>query len=110
MWDYYAQIRGRDSINIERNSHRWEYATIIRECSKERQRFTKETEALGSNTTITTPTLDVSRRSGANLHQATQGLPQLANGLVGEGINEPLNSQGCKQCRIITHTHKWERQ
>jgi hypothetical protein len=55
-------------------------------------------------------TPDVSRRSGANLHQATQGLPQLANGLVGEGINEPLNSQGCKQCTITTHTHKGERQ
>jgi hypothetical protein len=109
MWDYYAQIRGRDSINIERNSHRREYATIIRECSKERQRFTKETEALGSNTTITTPTLDVSRRSGANLHQATQGLPPLENGLVGEGLKEPPDSQGCNQCGIIMHTPKGER-
>jgi hypothetical protein len=43
---------------------------------------------------MTTPTPDVSRRFGANLHQATQRLPQLANGLVGEGNNEPLNSQG----------------
>ena len=52
----------------------------------------------------------------------TQGLPPLANGLVGEGLNEPPNSQGCNQRRIIiTHTydgegsinvernsHKWE--
>jgi hypothetical protein len=38
------------------------------------------------------------------------GLPPLPNGLVGEGINEPPNSQGCNQCGIITHTHKRERQ
>jgi hypothetical protein len=41
---------------------------------------------------ITTPTPDVSRRPRANLHQATQWLPPLANGLVGEGPNEASNS------------------
>ena len=48
----------------------------------------------------------VSRRSGANLHKAAQGLSPLANGLVGERLNEPSNSQGDKQCGIIIHTHK----
>jgi hypothetical protein len=57
-----------------------------------------------------TLTPDVSKRPGENLHQATQGLPPLENGLVGEGLNEPPNSQGCNQCGIITHTHKGENQ
>jgi hypothetical protein len=57
-----------------------------------------------------TPTLDVSRRMAANLNQATQGLPPLANGLVCEVLNEPQISQGDNQCGIITHTHKGERQ
>ena len=48
-------------------------------------------------------------------------MPLLANGLLGEGLNEPPNSQGCNQCGIITYTydgegcinveqnsHKWE--
>jgi hypothetical protein len=106
MWDYYAHIQvGRGNIKVERNSRKHEYATFIRECSKERQSFTKGTEAQGSNITITTPTPDVSRRPGAKLHQATQGMPLLANGLVGEGLNEPPNSQGCNQCGILrTHT------
>jgi hypothetical protein len=110
MWDYYAHTRRRGDIKVEMNSRGWEYATVIRECSKKRQRFTKGTEAQGSNTTITTPTPDVSRRLRANLHQVAQVLPPLANHLVGEGLNEPPNSQGCKQCGIITHTQKRERQ
>jgi hypothetical protein len=94
----------KHNIKVEQNSHRREYATIIRECSKERKIFTKGTEARGSNTTITTPTPDVSRRPLANLHEAAQGLPPLENRLVGEGLNEPPNSQGCNQCGLL-HTH-----
>jgi len=30
-----------------------------------------------------------------------QGLPLLANGLVGEGLNKAPNSQGCNQCGIF---------
>jgi hypothetical protein len=71
----------------------------------ERKSFTKETEARGSNTTITTPTPYVSRTPGENLHQVAQWLPPLAIGLVGEGLNESPNSQGCNQCGIIMHTH-----
>jgi hypothetical protein len=102
--------RGRDSNKVEQNYHGCENATIIRECSKESQRFTKETKAHDSNTTIMTPTPDFSKRRGENLHQAAPGLPLLENGLVGEGLNEPPNSQGCNQCGIIMHTHKGERQ
>jgi hypothetical protein len=86
----------RNNIKVECNSSRREYATVIRECSKERQSFTKGTEARGSNTKITTPTPNVRRRPRANIHQATQGLPPLENGLVGKGLNEPPNSQGCE--------------
>jgi hypothetical protein len=114
MWDYYAHTRRRGDIKVERNSHRLEYAIVISKCSKKRQSFTKGTKARGSNTTITTPTPDVSRRLRANLHQAVhqaaQVLPPFENHLVGEGLNEPPNSQGCKQCGIITHTQKRKRQ
>jgi hypothetical protein len=34
------------------------------------------------------------------------GLPPLENGFVGEGHNEPHNSQGSNQCRIIRSTHE----
>jgi hypothetical protein len=68
-----THTRGRGSIKVEQNSRKWEYATVIRECSKERKSFTKGTEARGSNTTIMTPTPDVSRRPGENLHQAPKG-------------------------------------
>jgi hypothetical protein len=105
-----THTRGRGSIKIERSSRRREYATLIRECNNERQRFIKGNEAWGSKTKITTLTPNVRRRRRANIHQATQGLPLLENGLVGEGLNEPLNSQGHNQCGIITHTYKWERQ
>jgi hypothetical protein len=110
MWDYYAHTSWRDNIKVEQNLRRREYATVIRECSKERKSFTKETEARCSNTTITTPTPDIIRRPGAKPHQAAQRQPSLENRLVGEGLNEPPNSQGCKQCGIITHTQKRERQ
>jgi hypothetical protein len=43
-----------------------------------------------------------------NLHQAAPRLPPLENSLVGEGLNEPPNSQRCNQCGIIMHTHKGE--
>jgi hypothetical protein len=97
----------RNNIKVERNSSRREYAIVI---SKERQSFTKGTEARGSNTKITTPTPNVRRRQSANIHQAVQGFPPLENGMVGKGLNEPPNSQCCNQCVIITHTHKGERQ
>jgi hypothetical protein len=44
-------------------------------------------------TTITKPTPNVSRRAGANPHQAAPQLPPLANDLVGKGLNEPSKSQ-----------------
>jgi hypothetical protein len=50
------------------------------------------------------------QRHEENLQQATQGLPPLANGLLGEGLNEAPNSMGCNQCGIIFHKHKGERQ
>jgi hypothetical protein len=34
------------------------------------------------------------RKSRANLHKPSPRLPPLVVGLVGEGLNEPLNSQG----------------
>jgi hypothetical protein len=39
----HTMVRG--NIKVERNSRRQEYATIFRECRKERQSFTKRTEA-----------------------------------------------------------------
>jgi len=99
-----------DRLNVEWNSLRREYATVIKgNAVRARQSLTKGTEAWESNTTIKTTTRDVSRTSGANLHQAAQGLPPLANDLVGERLNELFNSQGCNQCGIITHTHKRRR-
>jgi len=83
----------RSSINVGQNSLKREYANTIRgNVVRERRSYTKGTEARVSSNTITTPTPSVSRRSGANLHQAAQTLPPLANGLVGEGLNEPPNS------------------
>jgi hypothetical protein len=35
-------------------------------------------------------------------------MPLLENRLVGEGLHEPPNSQGCNQCGIITHTQGGE--
>jgi hypothetical protein len=102
MWDYYAHTSGRDNIEVEHNLRRREYATINRECSKETKSFTKETEARCSNTTILTRTPNIIWRPVAKPHQATQRQPSLANHLVGEGLNEPPNSQGCNQCGIIT--------
>ena len=32
-----THTRERGSIKLERHSHKWEHATVIRECSKERQ-------------------------------------------------------------------------
>jgi hypothetical protein len=101
---------GRGNIKVERNSRKHEYATFIRECSKERQSFTKRTEAQCPNITITTPKPDVSNRPEAKLLQAAQGMPLLANGLVGERFNEPPNSQSCNQYGNITDTQKGERQ
>jgi hypothetical protein len=72
MWDYYAHTSGRGSIKVEQNLRRREYATVNRECGKERKSFTKETEAQCSNTTITTPTPDIIQRPGAKPHQAAQ--------------------------------------
>ena len=69
-------------IKVERHSCKHEYATVIKECSKERQSFKMGTLAQGWNTIITTPTPDVSRRPGENHHQAIQGMPPLENGLV----------------------------
>jgi hypothetical protein len=74
-----TQIIGRRSIKVEQNSHKPEYRIVIRECSKERKSFTKGSEALWSNTIITTLTPDISRISGAKLHLAAQGLPPLEN-------------------------------
>jgi hypothetical protein len=39
------------------------------------------------------PTPNLSRRPGENPHQAAPRLPLLVNDLVGEGLNEPSNSQ-----------------
>ena len=111
MWDYYTHTRARGNIYVERNSLRREYATVMRgNAVRARKSFTKGIEAWGSKTTITTSTPDVSRIPGANLHRASQGLPPLENGLVGEGLNEPSNSQGCNQCETIKHTQKEETQ
>jgi hypothetical protein len=85
--------RGRGSIKVEWSSHRLEYATLIWECNNQRQILTKGKEACGSKTTITKPTPNVSRRLGANPHQAAPQLPPLSNDLVREGLNEPSNSQ-----------------
>jgi len=88
-----THTRAWGSINMERNSLRWEYATIMRgNAVRARQSLTKGTKAWGSNTIITTTTPNVSRRTGENLHQADQGLPPLAKGLVGDRLNEPSNS------------------
>ena len=105
-----THTRETDSIKVERNSGKREYAIVIREFCKKRKSFTKRTDARRSNTTIKTPTTDVSRRRGANLHQSSPGLPPLENCLVHEGLNKPPNSQRCNQCGIITRTHKGERQ
>jgi hypothetical protein len=86
--------RGRGSIKIERSSRKREYATLIWECNNERQSFIKGNEAWGSKTKITKLTPNVRRRPKEIIHQATLGLPLLANGLVGKVLNEPLNSQG----------------
>jgi hypothetical protein len=51
--------------------------------------FIKGNEAWGYKTKITTPPLVV--------------------GLVGEGLNEPHNSQGWNQCGIIMHTQRGEK-
>ena len=51
-----------------------------------------------------TPTPEVSRKSRENLHKEAPRPPPLVVGLVGEGINEPPNSQGWNQCGINTHT------
>jgi hypothetical protein len=104
-----THTRGRGSIKLERTSGKREHATVIRECSKERQSLKIGTVERGWNTTITTATPNVSRKLIANLQQETQGLPPLANYLVCEGLNEPPNSQGRNQCGIITHTPKGER-
>jgi hypothetical protein len=34
-----THTRGRGSIKLERHSDKWEHATVIGECSKERQRL-----------------------------------------------------------------------
>jgi hypothetical protein len=102
--------RGRGSIKIEQGLRRQEYATLFWECNNERQSFIKGIGAWASNTTIKTPTTDVSRRPRANLHQSSPGLPPLENCLLREGLNEPPNSQRCNQCGIITHIHKGVRQ
>jgi hypothetical protein len=102
--------RGRGSIKVEWSSRRQEYATLIWECNNHRQIFTKGKEPWGLKTTITTSKPNVSRRPGANPHQAAPRLPLFANDLVGEGLNEPSNSQCCNQCGIIMHTHKGQRQ
>jgi len=94
---------------VEQNSLRREYAIVMRgNAVRARKSFTKRIEAWRSKTTITTSTPDVSRIPGANLHRASQGLPPLANGLVGEGLNEQPNSQSCKQCGIIIYTQGGE--
>jgi len=70
MWDYYTNTMGRDSINVERNSLRHEYATVSRGNGvRERGSLIGGSEAWGSDTTITTPTPYVSSRLGAKLHQ-----------------------------------------
>jgi hypothetical protein len=74
--------RGRDSIKIEQSSRRREYSTLIWECNSPPRE---------------------------NLHEAAQGLPPLAQNLVGEILKEPPNSQGCNNVGLL-RTHKWERQ
>jgi len=96
MWDYYTHThtKRRGRINVEQNSLKRKYAITIRgNVVRERKCYTKGTEARFSSNTITTPTPDVSRRPGENLHQVSQALPPFANGLVGEGLNKPPNSQ-----------------
>jgi len=93
--------RGRGSIKVEWYSRKRDYAIVIRECSKERQSFRERTKARGSNTTIMTLILDISVRPRENIHQAAQGLPPFANGLVVQGLNGPPNSQGCSQCGLL---------
>jgi hypothetical protein len=100
--------RERGIIKFEQSSRKREYATLIFECTKERQSFKKENKEQGSNTTITTATPDVSRRPRKNLHQEAQGMPTFANGLVGEVLNESPNFQGYNQCGISRHTNNGE--
>jgi hypothetical protein len=104
-----THTRERGSIKLERHSRKREHATVIRDCSKERQSLQIETMERELNTTITRPTPNVSRKTIANLQQETQGLPPLPNCLVCEGLNELPNSQVCNRCGIIKHTPKGER-
>jgi hypothetical protein len=103
-----TQTRGRGSIKVEWISRKREYSIVSKEYNKERKSFTKGTDAWGSNTTIMTATPNVTRNSRPNLHKPTPRLPPLVVGLVGEGLNEPLNSQGWIKCGIITHTQNGE--
>jgi len=65
----HTHTRAWDSINVVQNSLKMEYVIAIsRNAVRERESFKKGTEARGSNTTITTMTLDVSWRQGENLH------------------------------------------
>jgi len=83
----------RGGINVKQNSLKWEYATSIRgNAVREMQCFTKGIKPQGSNNTITTPTRDISRKLGAKLHEAAQGILLSTNGLVADRLNEPLNS------------------
>jgi hypothetical protein len=100
--------RERGSIKFEQSSCRREYCTLIFECTKERHSFKKENKERGSNTTIRTSTPDVSRRPRKNLHKVALGMPTLANGLVGEVLNESPNFQGYNQCGISRHTNNGE--
>jgi hypothetical protein len=95
--------RGRGSIKIERSSRKQEYATLIWESNNERQSFIKGNEAWESKTKITTLKL------GNREKTSTNRLHPLVVGMVGEGLDEPLNSQGWNQCGISTHTQKGER-
>ena len=96
--------RGRGSIKIEQGLRRQEYATLFWECNNERQSFIKGTGAWASNTTIKTPTTDVSRRLGEILHQVAQGIPPLENGWSVKGLmNHPILKAATNVGLLCTH-------
>jgi hypothetical protein len=109
MWDYYTHSQGVEAVlkwninHIDGNK-----PLLLGNVVSKGKASQRESRHMGQ-TPQSQLTPDVSRRPRENLHQVTQSLPPFANGLVGEGINEPTNSQHCNKCGIIMHTHKGER-
>jgi hypothetical protein len=107
MWDYFAQTKGREAVSNSNRVHADGNMPLLFSNAL-RHSFKKENKERGSNTTNTIATPHVSRRPRKNLHQAAKGMPTLANGLVGEVLNESPNFQGYNQCGISRHTNNGE--